>query len=40
MSSPQLRFVGGAAATFLCAFVFASGVGSQEPEGNFGVGIA
>ncbi len=39
MSSPQLKFVGGAAAAFLCAFVFASGVGSQEPEGNFGVGV-
>ena len=35
----QLKFVGGAAAIFLCAFVFASSVGSQEPEGNFGVGV-
>jgi cytochrome c peroxidase len=39
MSSPQLRLVGGAAAIFLCAFVFSSRVGSQEPEGNYGVGI-
>jgi len=37
--SRQLKFVGGAAAIFLCASVFATSVGSQEPEGNFGVGI-
>jgi cytochrome c peroxidase len=38
MSFPQLRLVGVAAAIFLCAFVFTSSVGSQEPEGNYGVG--
>ena len=37
--SRQLRLLGGAAAIYLCASVFATTVGSQEPEGNFGVGI-
>ncbi len=37
--SRQLKLVGGATAIFLCACVFASSVSSQEPEGNFGVGI-
>ena len=36
--STQLKAVGGAAAIFLCACVFASSVSSQEPGGNFGVG--
>ena len=40
MASPQLRLVGGAAAIFLCAFVYAGTGGSQtrEPEGNYGIG--
>src|SRR5438094_657827 len=41
MASLQLRLAGGAAAIYLCAFVFASTAGSQaqEPQGNYGVGI-
>jgi hypothetical protein len=39
--SRQRKLAGGAAAIFLCGFMFASTGGSlaQEPEGNYGIGI-
>jgi hypothetical protein len=39
--SPQRKLAGGAAAVFLCGFIFANTGGSlaQEPAGNYGIGI-
>src|SRR5688572_10353898 len=39
MSSVQLKVAAGAATILLCALLWAIPAGSQEPEGNYGVGV-